>query len=99
MATMAHTLIHWRFHLNEWVVDYLDRKGILSDEDILDRSHWSQRRKTKFANETLEMMAETGEIQKLWRDFHINLKTVRETTVRVPFTDCELYTNWFQSRG
>ncbi|RJE23927.1 hypothetical protein PHISCL_03743 [Aspergillus sclerotialis] len=82
MATMAHTLIHWRFHLNEWVVDYLDHKGILNDEDILERSHWSQRRKTKFANETLEMMIETGEIQKLWRDFHINLKTVRETTSR-----------------
>lgn len=30
------------------------------------------------------MMIETGEIQKLWRDFHINLKTVRETTVCLP---------------
>ena len=79
---MAHTLIHWRFHLNEWVTGYLEFKGILDDEEILKRSRWSQGRKTKFADETLGMMIQTGEVQKLWRDFHINLKMARETTVR-----------------
>lgn len=81
MADMAHTLIHWRFHLNEWVTDYLDDKGILDDEEILQRSHWSQRRKERYANETLAMMIETGEIQKLWRDFHINLRAARQSMV------------------
>lgn len=81
MATMAHTLVHWRFHLNEWVIDYLRYKGILDDTEILQRGPWSQLRKSKFADDTLVMMIETGEIQKLWRDFHINLKVARESTV------------------
>lgn len=78
---MAHTLIHWRFHLNEWVTDYLEHQGVLDDDNILERSRWSQHRKAKFSDETLDMMIEAGEIQKLWRDFHIALKAARETTV------------------
>ncbi|KAL2005468.1 hypothetical protein VTN00DRAFT_2679 [Thermoascus crustaceus] len=77
-ATMAHTLIHWRFHLNEWVIDYLTRQGVFSDARILERSHWSQKRQTKYANEVVDMMVESGEVQKLWRDFHITLKAARE---------------------
>lgn len=91
---MAHTLIHWRFHLNEWVVNYLENKGILDDEEILQRSRWSQRQKERYATETLGMMLETGEIQKLWRDFHINLRTARESQVSLPtfyiFPDLEI---------
>lgn len=82
---MAHTLIHWRFHLNEWVTDYLDRMGYLSDEVILERNHWSQKRKGRYAAEVVAMMVETGEVKKLWRDFHINLKAARESTVCSPF--------------
>lgn len=79
---MAHTLIHWRFHLNEWVIDYLTRQGVFTDARILERSHWSQKRQTKYANEVVDMMVESGEVQKLWRDFHINLKAAREIKVR-----------------
>ncbi|KAI9923476.1 hypothetical protein ASPWEDRAFT_40514 [Aspergillus wentii DTO 134E9] len=81
-ATMAHTLTHWRVHLNEWVVDYLDRMKYLEDERILERSHWSQKRKAKYAFEVVGTMVETGEVQRLWRDFHINLKAAREQTTR-----------------
>lgn len=78
---MAHTLIHWRFHLNEWVSGYLELKGILDDDQILVRSRWTQGRKSRFADETLGMMVETGEIQNLWRDFRLILKDARNTTV------------------
>lgn len=83
---MAHTLIHWRFHLNEWVTDYLDRMGYLSDEQILERNHWSQKRKGRYAAEVVAMMVETGEVKKLWRDFRINLKAARESTVCSPLS-------------
>ncbi|KAA8651931.1 uncharacterized protein ATNIH1004_000830 [Aspergillus tanneri] len=79
-ATMAHTLTHWRFHLNEWVVDHLQRMGYLSDENILERSHWRQRRKEKYAAEAVGTMIETGEVKKLWHDFHVTLRTAREST-------------------
>ncbi|KAE8351513.1 hypothetical protein BDV28DRAFT_18593 [Aspergillus coremiiformis] len=78
-ATMAHTLIHWRFHLNEWVTDHLDRMGYLTDEEVLKRSRWSQRKKSKYATETVGLMIYEGEVKKLWRDFHINLRTARES--------------------
>ncbi|KAJ9297368.1 hypothetical protein DTO271G3_4661 [Paecilomyces variotii] len=79
-ATMAHTLVHWRFHLNEWVISYLEHQGVFSDEKIIERSHWSVKRQTKYANEVVDSMVETGEVNRLWRDFHINLKAARETT-------------------
>lgn len=91
MTSMAHTLIHWRFHLNEWVINYLENKGILDDEEILQRSRWSQRQKGRYATETLEMMLETGEIQKLWRDFHINLRAARESMVGRPSTSSPIW--------
>ncbi|KAL4894107.1 hypothetical protein BDV59DRAFT_21889 [Aspergillus ambiguus] len=77
-AEMAHTLTHWRCHLNEWVVEHLRQTGYLSDDAILRRSHWSQKRKEKYAAEAMRTMIENDEIKKLWRDFHINLKTARE---------------------
>ncbi|OJJ49806.1 hypothetical protein ASPZODRAFT_128336 [Penicilliopsis zonata CBS 506.65] len=78
-ATMAHTLVHWRFHLNEWVIGYLEGQGVLTDKMIVKRSHWSQKKLTKYANSVRDQMVENGEVRKLWRDFHIKLKTARET--------------------
>ncbi|KAJ5161525.1 hypothetical protein N7492_006917, partial [Penicillium capsulatum] len=79
-AQLAHTLTHWRFHLNEWVVDYLERMGHMRDAEVLRRSNLSQKRKTRNAIDVINMMVEAGEIDKLWRDFHISLKSAREVT-------------------
>ncbi|TPR02049.1 Inosine-uridine preferring nucleoside hydrolase family protein [Aspergillus niger] len=76
----AHTLTHWRFHLNEWVTGYLEHQGYLSETRIVERSHWSTKKKTKYAVKAVESMIANGEVKKLWRDFHINLRTARETT-------------------
>ncbi|RAH76489.1 hypothetical protein BO86DRAFT_325611 [Aspergillus japonicus CBS 114.51] len=80
-ANLAHTLTHWRFRLNEWVTDHLRLKGYLSDTRILERSHWSHRKQTKYAIKAVEKMVQEGEVKKLWRDFHIDLRTARETSV------------------
>ncbi|KAL4978324.1 hypothetical protein BDW66DRAFT_149160 [Aspergillus desertorum] len=80
-AVLAHTLTHWRFHLNEWVVEHLCTAGYLSDRKILKRSQYSQKKKNKHAAKAVNKMIESGEIKKLWRDFHINLKAARESTV------------------
>lgn len=80
-AALAHTLTHWRFHLNEWVVDYLEDIGHMDDNEVLKRNDMSQKRKTKNANSVVDTMIETGQIDKLWRDFHLCLKEAREKTV------------------
>ncbi|PYH68230.1 uncharacterized protein BO88DRAFT_488714 [Aspergillus vadensis CBS 113365] len=79
-ATLAHTLTHWRFHLNEWVIGYLEHQGYLSETRVVERSHWTTKKKTKYAVKAVESMIANGEVKKLWRDFHINLRTARETT-------------------
>ena len=81
-AQLAHKLTHWRFHLNEWVVNYLERTGHMADAEVLRRSSMSQKRKTRNALKVIDRMAAAGEIDKLWRDFHIDLKSAREQTVR-----------------
>lgn len=93
---MAHPAIHWRYHLNEWVVDYLAHKDYLSDEEILERSHWSQKRKATYAVETVAMMDQTDEIKKMWRDFKLHLEAARESVCLRP-TDIGqwAYTNCF----
>lgn len=78
-AEMAHPAIHWRYQLNEWVVDYLNRMGYLSDEKILERSHWSQKRRAQYAVETVAMMDQTDEVKKMWRDFKLHLEAARES--------------------
>ncbi|RHZ55629.1 hypothetical protein CDV55_102852 [Aspergillus turcosus] len=79
-ASLAHTLTHWRFHLNEWVVDYLEHMGYLEDDKVLERSHWSHKQRARYASEVMGSMVDSGEVQKLWRDFHTTLKSARETT-------------------
>ncbi|KAL4886403.1 hypothetical protein BJY04DRAFT_213173 [Aspergillus karnatakaensis] len=80
-ASMAHTLTHWRVHLNEWVVEHLRIKGQFSDKKILKRSQYSQRKKNKSAAKAFNKMVEEEEVKKLWRDFHINLRNAREAAV------------------
>lgn len=90
-AQLAHTLTHWRYHLNEWVVDYLERMGHMSDDEVLRRNDMSQKRKTRNAVEVISQMVEAGEVDKLWRDFHLSLKSAREKTV------CCFYLKFLQS--
>lgn len=80
-AAIAHTLTHWRFHLNEWVINYLEHLGHMDDDEILKRNGMSQKRKTKNADAVVDEMVEAGEIEKFWHDFHLSLKNAREKTV------------------
>ncbi|KAI5307533.1 hypothetical protein KEM55_008052, partial [Ascosphaera atra] len=76
-AEMAHTLLHWRFHLNEWVVDFLANQDIYNDKQVVRREKWSTKRRTKYANKIVDMMVEVGEVNSLWRDFNNNVKIAR----------------------
>ncbi|KAJ5166928.1 uncharacterized protein N7482_005709 [Penicillium canariense] len=79
-AFMAHLLTHWRYRLNEWVVDYLRLTGQMDDSEVLRRNNLSQKRKTRNALEVIDKMAAAGEIDKLYRDFHMHLKDARLKT-------------------
>ena len=53
----------------------------MADDQVLRRNNMSQKRKTRNAIEVLDKMIKAGEVEKLWRDFHMNLKSAREQTV------------------
>jgi hypothetical protein len=66
-AQMAHTLHHWRYHLNSWVVDYLVRQGHCTPNKLVERDGWSVRKRRKYANKIVDRMEKEGEIRKLHR--------------------------------
>lgn len=77
-ASIAHSLLHWRFHLNEWVLDWLRSEGHTSPAKILERESWTTKRRREYANAVVDAMEEAGEIAALWRDFKINLDEARD---------------------
>ncbi|KAF2260142.1 hypothetical protein CC78DRAFT_555703 [Lojkania enalia] len=77
-AQMAHTLHHWRYHLNSWVVDYLARKGHLTADKIVQRDGWSVRKREKNANKIVDAMESEGEIRKLHRLYKENVDFAME---------------------
>ena len=82
-AATAHALLHWRYHLNEWVVDWLESQQYLIPERIVQREKWSTRRRGDLANEIVDLMEEKGEIKALHKDFKINMKSAEDAKVGV----------------
>lgn len=81
-AQMAHALAHWRYHLNEWVVDYLKQEGYCTPEKVVERDEWKTSKRREYANEIVDHMERVGEVRKLYRDFkneteHAHNKPVR----------------------
>lgn len=66
-AQVAHTLHHWRYHLYEWVKDYLARGGHLTAEKLVKREKWSDKKRHKAALKIVDRMESDGEVQKLYR--------------------------------
>jgi hypothetical protein len=80
-AEIAHTLEHWRYHLNEWVVDWLLHRGHLHKDKVFERDGWSTNRKGKFANTIVDEMYAQGEITALYRDFRMQVDAARDTKI------------------
>lgn len=68
-ARQAHAFRHWKFHLNEWVVDYLKEVGELTPEKIVARDSWKIKKRRKDAERIVDRMEVEGEIKNLRRDF------------------------------
>ena len=73
-ATVAHSLLHWKYHLNDWILDWLKNQGYLTAEKIVERESMSAKTRRKYANDVVDTMVEMGEIKNLYRDFKGNLK-------------------------
>ncbi|KAI9798266.1 MAG: hypothetical protein M1825_005399 [Sarcosagium campestre] len=78
-AESAHTLEHWRWSLNDWVVDYLSQAGYMGPEQIVERDSWTTKRKSTYANSIVDAMKEDGQIDELYRDYKINMETIKNS--------------------
>ncbi|KAF1973899.1 hypothetical protein BU23DRAFT_506140 [Bimuria novae-zelandiae CBS 107.79] len=78
-AQVAHTLYHWRYHLNSWVLDYLTRQGHCTAEQIVARDKWSVRKRQKFANKVVDEMEKGGEIKRLHHMYRDQVNWAIET--------------------
>ena len=76
-AETAHALSHWRFHLYEWVVGWLETAGYNTPEKIVQRDKWNERKRRKKANKVVDDMEAQGKIKELYRDFKSELDTAR----------------------
>lgn len=82
-AEMAHALYHWRYSLNQYVLDWLRAKGHLSPERIVERESWSIKRKAIYANRIVDGMVEDGEMRVLFKEFKENLAAARDARVGI----------------
>lgn len=80
-ARTAHALAHWRFHLNEWVIDYLRNESYLTADKIVQRDGWSVRKRRKAANKIADRMETEGEVKRLYRDFRHEISTAQFANV------------------
>lgn len=78
-AETAHSLSHWRYHLNEWVIDWLDRNGYNSPEKIVQRDRWNTKKRRKYANKIADRMEQEGVVRELWREFRNNIDEARSS--------------------
>lgn len=87
-AKQAHAFRHWKFHLNEWVVDYLREEGELTPDKIVARDSWKTKRRRKDAERIVDKMENEGEIKNLRRDFKSEISTAQN--VNNVSLDCHL---------
>lgn len=76
-AQTAHSLSHWKYHLYEWVVDYLNAAGYNAPQKIVKRDSWSTRKRRKYANKIVDAMQADGKVKELYRDFKNEIDSAR----------------------
>ena len=82
-AEMAHALLHWRYALNSWILDWLSAELHTTPAKILQRESWSSKKRCEYANRVVDGMEDTGQIKALWRDWKIVLDQARTKSTRL----------------
>jgi hypothetical protein len=77
-AQVAHTLHHWRYHLYQWVKEYLAREQHLTAEKLVKRDGWSDKKREKAALKIVKHMEEAGEVRKLYQQYKDQMKYASE---------------------
>ena len=80
-AEKVHNLTHWKYHLNEWILDWLTNRGYFTDAEIVQRARMSDTKLRKYANEVVDRMEQDGEIEQLYRHLRLSINEARGQSV------------------
>lgn len=77
-ARTAHALHHWRYHLYEWVVIWIDGHGYSGPKELKKRDKMSTKKRRKYANKIVDRMADEGVLKQLWKEFRGTLDDAKD---------------------
>ncbi|RKF71802.1 putative transcription factor iiic-like protein [Golovinomyces cichoracearum] len=79
-AQYSHSLIHWKYSLNEWVISALSQEGHLDSEKIAERNRMKPTQVDDFANHLVDDWEDRGIIKLLYRDWKTQ-RTIAEDVI------------------
>ncbi|KAK5136986.1 hypothetical protein LTR08_001493 [Meristemomyces frigidus] len=78
-ADTAHSLTHWRHHLNSWVIDWLDAQGYNTADKVVARDKLSTRKRRRMGNKIADRMEKEGVVKMLWREYSGKIDEARSS--------------------
>ncbi|KAI2615280.1 hypothetical protein GGR54DRAFT_613815 [Hypoxylon sp. NC1633] len=76
-AERAHSLLHWKHALKEWVEERLEDDGWMEAHKLKQRENLKVKKRRKLADSIVDGWHEKGIIAKLYREFEHNLEASR----------------------
>ncbi|KAI0480454.1 hypothetical protein GGR56DRAFT_273999 [Xylariaceae sp. FL0804] len=79
-AETAHSLIHWKHALKEWVEERLEDEGYMTAAKLKQRDRMKPKHRRALANEIVKAWEEQGNVKALYKDFRSTLEDARNKT-------------------
>jgi hypothetical protein len=79
-AETAHSLIHWKHALKEFVEERLEDEGWLTPQKLLQREKMKAKKRRDLANSIADGWQANGTVKSLYNDFKNNLEEARNKT-------------------
>ncbi|CAN8097411.1 unnamed protein product [Discula destructiva] len=76
-AETAHSLMHWKVGLRDWVDGTLEGEGLFEADQVLEREQMKPKKRKKVAEEIVERWDERGVVKGLFTDFQNNIESAR----------------------
>lgn len=76
-AETAHSLLHWKFALLDWVDSNLEAGGYMTPDKLKERIKWKPKKKYKLVDKILAKWVEEGVVRRLWREFKETIEAAR----------------------
>lgn len=76
-AETAHSLLHWKHALLEWVEVELERMGYFTPEQLASRAKLTPKAKCKLVDEIMAQWVSERKVRALYDDFRENIEKAR----------------------